>query len=401
MDGLSLIGIMAVTGGAIAFIGDKLGTKIGKKRLSIFGLRPRHTSMIITVITGILITSFTMGIMTITSENVRTALFGMEKLNEAMETTKSALADVSAELLQARNEYDQADKDLQKSKEEISALKSEQEELKEGNAKLEEKNSELSSQNEKLSGVNTKLETDNKKLGEFNLTLTADNKKLSEDNSRLEERAKTLRDGLVAMREGDIVFRAGELLATGIIKGNRSAEEVTEDINSLAESATANITERFGQDTDSSVWIYQPELQNAIEKISSSKQDVVLRIAAAGNLVRGEPIRTSLEIYPNNLIFAKDEFIISRGYEVKSDNDAEVIVKNFLTEVNRTAVGKGILTDPLTGTVGVMDGTQLYQIVDAVKKAKGPIILTAFSEGVTNTVGPLRLNVKLEQKSGV
>ena len=401
MDGLSLIGIMAVTGGAIAFIGDKLGTKIGKKRLSIFGLRPRHTSMIITVITGILITSFTMGIMTITSENVRTALFGMEKLNEAMETTKSALADVSAELLQARNEYDQADKDLQKSKEEISALKSEQEELKEGNAKLEEKNSELSSQNEKLSGVNTRLETDNKKLGEFNLTLTADNKKLSEDNSRLEERAKTLRDGLVAMREGDIVFRAGELLATGIIKGNRSAEEVTEDINSLAESATANITERFGQDTDSSVWIYQPELQNAIEKISSSKQDVVLRIAAAGNLVRGEPIRTSLEIYPNNLIFAKDEFIISRGYEVKSDNDAEVIVKNFLTEVNRTAVGKGILTDPLTGTVGVMDGTQLYQIVDAVKKAKGPIILTAFSEGVTNTVGPLRLNVKLEQKSGV
>ena len=401
MDGLSLIGIMAVTGGAIAFIGDKLGTKIGKKRLSIFGLRPRHTSMIITVITGILITSFTMGIMTITSENVRTALFGMEKLNEAMETTKSALADVSAELLQARNEYDQADKDLQKSKEEISALKSEQEELKEGNAKLEEKNSELSSQNEKLSGVNTRLETDNKKLGEFNLTLTADNKKLSEDNSRLEERAKTLRDGLVAMREGDIVFRAGELLATGIIKGNRSAEEVTEDINSLAESATANITERFGQDTDSSVWIYQPELQNAIEKISSSKQDVVLRITAAGNLVRGEPIRTSLEIYPNNLIFAKDEFIISRGYEVKSDNDAEVIVKNFLTEVNRTAVGKGILTDPLTGTVGVMDGTQLYQIVDAVKKAKGPIILTAFSEGVTNTVGPLRLNVKLEQKSGV
>ena len=401
MDGVSLIGIMAVTGGAIAFIGDKLGTKIGKKRLSIFGLRPRHTSMIITVITGILITSFTMGIMTITSENVRTALFGMEKLNEAMETTKSALADVSAELLQAHNEYDQADKDLQKSKEEISALKSEQEELKEGNAKLEEKNSELSSQNEKLSGVNTRLETDNKKLGEFNLTLTADNKKLSEDNSRLEERAKTLRDGLVAMREGDIVFRAGELLATGIIKGNRSAEEVTEDINSLAESATANITERFGQDTDSSVWIYQPELQNAIEKISSSKQDVVLRIAAAGNLVRGEPIRTSLEIYPNNLIFAKDEFIISRGYEVKSDNDAEVIVKNFLTEVNRTAVGKGILTDPLTGTVGVMDGTQLYQIVDAVKKAKGPIILTAFSEGVTNTVGPLRLNVKLEQKSGV
>ncbi|MBQ7630297.1 MAG: DUF3084 domain-containing protein, partial [Selenomonadaceae bacterium] len=46
MEGIYLIIVMIITGGAIAFIGDKLGTKIGKKRLSIFGLRPRHTSMI-------------------------------------------------------------------------------------------------------------------------------------------------------------------------------------------------------------------------------------------------------------------------------------------------------------------------------------------------------------------
>ena len=59
MYGLYLIAVLVVTGGAIAFIGDRLGTKIGKKRLSIFGLRPRHTSNVVTVITGFVITALT------------------------------------------------------------------------------------------------------------------------------------------------------------------------------------------------------------------------------------------------------------------------------------------------------------------------------------------------------
>ena len=50
--GLNIILIIAIMGGAIAFIGDKLGTKIGKRRMSIFGLRPKHTSIIMTIVTG-------------------------------------------------------------------------------------------------------------------------------------------------------------------------------------------------------------------------------------------------------------------------------------------------------------------------------------------------------------
>ena len=63
MSGISLITVLVITGGIIAFIGDRLGTKIGKKRLSIFGLRPRHTSIIITIFTGIVITTLTFGVM--------------------------------------------------------------------------------------------------------------------------------------------------------------------------------------------------------------------------------------------------------------------------------------------------------------------------------------------------
>ncbi len=419
MEGIYLIIVMVITGGAIAFIGDKLGTKIGKKRLSIFGLRPRHTSMIITVITGALITGLSIGSMAIISENVRTALFGMEELNAAMAETQKSLGAVVKELMDTQEEFKQAETDLAKSKEEVTALKSEQEELKaesdrlkEGNERLESENldlsaqnenlsssnNELSAQNENLSSTNAALESDNKKLGEFNITLTADNEKLAKDNAELEEHAKNLREGLIAMREGDIIFKAGEVFASGVIAGNRPAAEVEKDIDALADKATQTIMEKYEGKFDGSILIYEPELQDTIEKISSSQQDMILRISAAGNLVRGEPIRTSLSLYPNNHVYNKDEMIFAENYQVDDADDAEYILRMFLSEVNRAAVAKGILTDPITHAVGVMEGSQLYELLDEISNVRGAIRLVAYSRDETNAIGPLRLNIELSSK---
>ena len=411
MDGIYLILVMIITGGAIAFIGDKLGTKIGKKRLSIMGLRPRHTSMVVTVVTGCFITGFSIGFMLLISENVRTALFGMEELRQTMDETLAELDDATENLLLAQEEFEKANNNLRESKDEILALKSEQEELraesarlKEGNERLENTNAELSAQNENLSSTNTALEADNKKLGEFNVTLTADNEKLSSDNeklttdnSELEERNKNLREGLIAIREGDITLRAGEILTSGIIRGGRSAEEISADISALAEQATQNLIQRFGGDEDNSVWIYQPELQRVISEIEASKQDMVLRITAAGNMVRGEPVRSRLELYPNELIFKKNELILVKNYEL-AETAPEAILHDFLADINRTAVEKGILADPLTGSVGSMDGAQLYEIFDSISAAKGRILLTATARDETTSLGPLKLNIKLEQR---
>ena len=420
MDGIYLILVMIVTGGVIAFIGDKLGTKIGKKRLSIFGLRPRHTSMIVTVVTGGLITALSIGFMVLISQNVRTALFGMDELRATMDETMAELDEATENLFKAQTEFERANENLRMSKEEIVALKSAQEELrtesdrlKEGNEQLEAANSELAAQNENLSGTNAALEADNKKLGEFNVTLTADNDKLSidndklssdndkltADNSELEERNNRLREGIIAIREGDITLRAGEILASGIIQGGRSADEISADINALAEHATQSLIQRFGGNEDNSVWIYQPELQRVISEIESSAGDMVLRISAAGNLVRGEPVRARLELYPNKLIFKKDELILSKTYELGGEGvTPEGILQEFLSEINRIAVDKGILTDPLTGSVGRMEATQLYEIFDALSNARGKVQLTATAREETDSNGPLRLNIKLEQR---
>ena len=64
--GLKILVIIAIMGGLIAYMGDKLGTKVGKRRMSLFGLRPKHTSIIVTIVTGLLVAAATVGVLTIT-----------------------------------------------------------------------------------------------------------------------------------------------------------------------------------------------------------------------------------------------------------------------------------------------------------------------------------------------
>ena len=402
MSGILLIAVLVITGGAIAFIGDRLGTKIGKKRLSIFGLRPRHTSIIITIFTGIVITTLTFGVMAAASENVRTALFGLEELNRTMQETKNNLLHTQADLDAAKSEQERTDAALQQSKADVTRLNEQQKTLEEeasrlqaGIAELEGAKAELTARNEELSGNNQKLLADN-------TNLTADNENLTADNKKLEERTRQLRAGLITVREGDIAFRAGEIIASGVIRGGRSNEEVAADMEMLAALANRNVSARFGSDrSDEDIWIYRPEYEAAVETIAKSKQDIVVRIAAASNLVRGEEVRTTLALYPNSIIYRDKEFIIARPYDLglADDSEAEQTVMNFLKDVNFAATAKGILPDPLRGTVGVMEGAQFYDVVAKLKGQRGPVILLAYANGDTDASGPLRLKIEVEKNN--
>lgn len=64
--------VLAVIGAVVSYLGNQLGRKIGKQKLSIFGLRPRHTSIFITSITGSLIAVMTMAFAYASSWEVRT-----------------------------------------------------------------------------------------------------------------------------------------------------------------------------------------------------------------------------------------------------------------------------------------------------------------------------------------
>lgn len=403
MYGIVLILVLVITGGIIAVIGDRMGTKIGKKRLSLFGLRPRHTSTIVTIVTGVVITTLTFFILAAASENVRTALFGMEKLNRSMQQTEEKLKSASEDLTAARAEQSRADAALAELKDSVRSMEEEAERLAAGNRALAEQKDALARDNAALDGMNRSLTAENTALDAANETLLASNAQLADDKATLEKRTQELRRGIELIREGDIVYRAGEVIAAGVIKGNRPENEVRVDINALAQLASRNVSAHLGKDLpDGEIWVYAPEVDDAVGRIAKASHDMVVRIVAASNLVRGEAVRAALDLHPNSIVYRKGEFIIAQSYILKNRGGkqaSEEIVMDFLRRVNAAASAHGILPDPIRGTVGVIDAQQIYDIVEKIEPLSGTIVLSAYAHDDTDALGPLRLDIKIERES--
>jgi uncharacterized protein (DUF3084 family) len=80
VGGLLVVVIIIVLAGAIAYVGDRVGHQVGRKRLTLFGLRPKYTSTIVAVGTGMLIALIvTLGALG-ASSYVRTAFFRLGTL---------------------------------------------------------------------------------------------------------------------------------------------------------------------------------------------------------------------------------------------------------------------------------------------------------------------------------
>jgi hypothetical protein len=388
MYGITLILVLAVVGGVIAFIGDRLGTRIGKRKLSIFGLRPRHTAVVVTIFTGVCITTVTFGIMAAVSENVRTALFGMDRLNAMIADTRAALDFTSGELERAQSAQEKASSELAKSEEEIARLEGEQ--------------SSLRAESDRLSAGNRALMMEKEGLVSINGRLAGENQNLQEDIRTLGIRAQELRAGILNLREGNITYQAGEIIASGIIPAGLSHDEIERGLAGIAQLGTRNISARLGENhTDQDIWIYRPEYEAAIRAIEESSADMIVRIVAAGNLVRGDEIRASIELYPNRVIYRDGELIIARVYAPEVlGRGTEQSVMAFLREVNAAAAAKGILPDPIRGTVGVIEGAEFYALVQDLAGRTGAVVISAYADGDTDAMGPLRLKFKIENESG-
>jgi Uncharacterized protein conserved in bacteria with the myosin-like domain len=110
--GYTLVFAILVLGGLIATIGDRLGSRVGKARLSIFKLRPRTTATLVTVVTGALISASTLGILIATSSQLRDGLFQLDAIRSELEETQKQKQQIEAELLSARTEQEQAQQRL-------------------------------------------------------------------------------------------------------------------------------------------------------------------------------------------------------------------------------------------------------------------------------------------------
>lgn len=402
MYGIMLIVVLVLTGGVIAFIGDRLGSKVGKKKLSLFGLRPRHTSILVTIITGILITTVTFGILAIASKDVRTALFGMNKLKAELNEKQSMLEEASGALVNVKNdlnttkeEYAKSKKDLEETQEDLEIAQQAAELLRQEQVALQNRNQELWSDNQTL------IEH-NQSLAENNQFLLANNESLKADNLELEKTNNDLQEGIENIRERPIIYRVGELLASGVIKKTDDPVKIQNDLNQIIALANSKIIDRLGTEgSKDGVWIYPIEYQKAMDRLKQAKGDTVIRLIVAANLVKGDPVLTELEMYPNRVVYQENEFVYQKIYNVPIDgSNSEMLISDFLRNVNMTAINNGILPNPLTGTVGVINGNQIYAIEKALAENRGKdVLISAFAAADTEVLGPLRLHIYLKNET--
>lgn len=113
-----LILSILLLGGAIATAGDRIGTRVGKARLSLFNLRPRKTATLITILTGVLISASTLTILFATSESLRKGLFEYDQTQKKLRNARSELEETRRQLEQTKYQKSQVEKELSHAKSE-------------------------------------------------------------------------------------------------------------------------------------------------------------------------------------------------------------------------------------------------------------------------------------------
>ena len=294
--GLKILIIIAIMGGLIAYMGDKLGTKVGKRRMSLFGLRPKHTSIIVTIVTGLLVAAATVGVLTITSQSVRTALFGMDQLRADMNQLTAEVTAKNAELKRGQELLEANKKELADRMAEIETIRKEVEQSRQELADAEA--AKVSTEAE-LSALQASYDEASKKLAALEATRASMEKHIAD----LQKTQEELKTGIIHLREGTILFQVDQLLAQAVVRNGLSHNEARDAVNSIVEDTNKLVLRRLGVEDngESVVYVDRQNMEVAISKVEESKTPMVIQVVAAGNIIAGEPAVATIQVYPQQL----------------------------------------------------------------------------------------------------
>jgi len=370
MSNFILIFALIVISGLIAVAGDWVGLRTGKKRVTIFGLRPHHTAIFITILTGILIASITISILSVASIDVRTALFGMEELREK-------LSNLSHEVQIQNRQLSSTKKDLETRTVQLKELEEKYQNLSKDIIEKTDQLDELIITKENLSEERDAL---NKDIEELNATIQA------------------LYSGIAWIREGNVIFGPDEQIAISIIQGGKPIEEVREQLLKFLNN-TSNIVLAMGAKKDersNQVFIIsEQEFEEMVQKIHESDKEIVVRLLSSINVIEGEPIVAHFNLLENKLIFEINEEILSE--EIENPEDTKEVEKqlfSLLRKVNILAVKEGIIPNPKSSFVGTISAINFYQTIRNIIESETNMKVSIISLNDTWSVGPLK--VKME-----
>lgn len=388
--GLKILIIIAIMGGLIAYMGDKLGTKVGKRRMSLFGLRPKHTSIIVTIVTGLLVAAATVGVLTITSQSVRTALFGMDQLRADMNQLTAEVTAKNAELKRGQELLEANKKELADRMAEIETIRKEVEQSRQELADAEA--AKIATEAE-LSALQASYDEASKKLAALEDTRASMEKHIAD----LQKTQEELKTGIIHLREGTILFQVDQLLAQAVVRNGLSHNEARDAVNSIVEDTNKLVLRRLGVEDngESVVYVDRQNMEVAISKVEESKTPMVIQVVAAGNIIAGEPAVATIQVYPQQFIYKSGD-VISTAV-IDGGSNAQVNMLRFLKQVNEEAKSKGVIPDSLSGDIGTIPGDELFSAIRRIGMLHGKVYVEAYADGDTYSSGPVHIKLRITQ----
>ena len=312
MSGWLLILALLILGGVLSTLGDRLGSRVGKARLSLFNLRPRRTAVVITVLTGSLISALSLGLLLLVSRQLRIGLFELDALQAKLRDSRSALDAAEAERIEARSATKRIEAELITTRQRASTLRQELEPLQQQKLQLEQERNRLTAdiQARDIDIQRTEAELrsvrDRIKAGEQELT--------------------SLEQDLLALRRGSVVLRSGQGLATATVRLDQP-EQAKQVVDRLLQEAnqTAYIRVRPGETPDRQILLVpRGDVERLLQTLRQPGTWVV-SMRSAGNVLRGEAVVYAFpDVKPNRAITRVDEVLATTTLE-KNERGSEAV----------------------------------------------------------------------------
>ncbi|KAM3097019.1 DUF3084 domain-containing protein [Phormidesmis sp. 146-35] len=457
-SGIILILAVLILGGVIATVGDRIGTRVGKARLSLFNLRPKKTAVLVTILTGGLISATTMALLLVTNERLRVGIFQLGQIERKLSGTRDTLKRTLNDLQNTMTQKTQVEQELSRTKTEQARVQTRLDRInlslkdaiaKQSQAETQRKRAEsqrdvirnqlstVSEQALKLRSEISQLQSEQQILitqrDQVKQQISQRDAEIAQRNAVIEQRDRDIaeRDLVIAQRESrlkeleaqqtylaqkvqlseqeaDLIRRGilriqrNQVLASAVVRitdpnaANQAVDQLLRKANQVALRAVQpGVTEE-----EQIVQITNPEVEQLVAQINDG-QDYVVRIIAAANYVQGEktPVAVFADAVRNQVLFLAGDVVASKSIEPSqlSTEELNQSISQLVAASNFRARRAGVLTDGVQ-----IDRLQTWSsFVDQLRQYNSSIEIRVVAAEVTYTAGPLKIELVAVQNGQV
>ena len=340
MTGWLLILALLVLGGVLSTLGDRLGSLVGKSRLSLFNLRPRKTAVLITVMTGSLISALSLGLMLLVSQQLRVGLFELDRIEHRLRDSRTSLARSQAELKRSHSDLLQAEKGRKQARQLLAEAERQARSLRAALGPLMQQRLALEQQRDQL----------NRDIRAKDADIQRNQKELAQVKARIVAAVKELKEQettLWALRRGDVAIRSGQPLwidKVTLQNPSQSKEVIQALLNKANEMASILVLP--GQSPKREMLQVLPSDISKLENAFTKPGSWVVSIVSAGNVLRGESyVRAFMDVRPNRLVVRQGEQMATAllGADERSPQEVENRLNQLLVSTFSRAQTQGSL----------------------------------------------------------